>query len=190
MSELLPVVVGFVLTTVLGGVLGTYLQRRAWDHQNESRLREDELQRAAAVCQSVSELLDKRRYRMLRLLAALRGQGSGTGGPEKLTASLDAYDAVLYEWNDRLNVNLAMVGTYFGEQARDWLEQAYETYKSVGIELETAFRERPQGPALDTVRNSLAELDSVAYRLTLLLTTHLREGTVGRAADQPVPSPR
>jgi hypothetical protein len=72
MSELLPIVVGFVLTTVLGGVIGTYLQRRSWDHQNEARLREDELRRADAVCQSVSGLLDKRRYRMLRLLAALR----------------------------------------------------------------------------------------------------------------------
>lgn len=191
MSDLLPLVVGFVLTTVLGGVLGTYLQRRTWDHQNEARLREDELRRADAICQSVSELLDKRRYRMLRLLAAIRGQTTGTGSPEKLTASLDAYDAVLYEWNDHLNVNLAMVGTYFGAQARDWLEQAYDAYRVVGVELETALRERPRGAAaLDPVASRLAELDSVAYRLALLLTTHLREGTVGRAADQPVPPPR
>ena len=96
MIELLPIVVGFVLTTVLGCVLGTYLQRRTWDHQNNAHLREDELRRADAVCQSLSGLLDKRRYRMLRLLGAIRGQAAGTGSPEKLTGSLDAYDAVLF----------------------------------------------------------------------------------------------
>jgi len=46
METLVPLVVGFVLTTVLGGVLGSYLQRRSWDHQNEARLREEELRRA------------------------------------------------------------------------------------------------------------------------------------------------
>jgi len=47
METLVPLVVGFVLTTVLGGVLGTYLQRRTWDHQNEARLREEELRAPA-----------------------------------------------------------------------------------------------------------------------------------------------
>jgi hypothetical protein len=54
-------VVGFLLTTVLGGLLGTYLQERSWSHQNEARLQEAELRRAEAVCQPVSGLLDKRR---------------------------------------------------------------------------------------------------------------------------------
>ncbi len=36
METLVPLVVGFVLTTVLGGLLGTYLQWRTWDHQNET----------------------------------------------------------------------------------------------------------------------------------------------------------
>jgi hypothetical protein len=58
METLVPLVVGFVLTTVLGGLLGTYLQWRTWDHQNETRLREEELRRAGAVCQPVSGLLD------------------------------------------------------------------------------------------------------------------------------------
>ena len=46
MDELVRIIVGFVLTTLLGGLLGTYLQRRTWDHQNEARLREEGLRRA------------------------------------------------------------------------------------------------------------------------------------------------
>ena len=46
---------------------------------------------------------------------------------------------LVYEWNDSLNMNLAMVGTYFGEHGRNWLERAYETYRNVGTELEAAY---------------------------------------------------
>ena len=65
-NEIIALVVGFVLTTVLGGWLGAGLQRRTWDHQNEVQLRQDELRRADDVCHSVSTLLDKRLYRMRR----------------------------------------------------------------------------------------------------------------------------
>jgi hypothetical protein len=42
---------------------------------------------------------------------------------------------VLYEWNDRLNLNLALMGTYLGESARDWLDLViYENFRSVGGE--------------------------------------------------------
>jgi hypothetical protein len=140
METLVPLVVGFVLTTVLGGLLGSYLQRRSWDHQNEARLREEELRRADAVCQSVSRLLDKRRYRMLRLASAVLGRAGETVSAEALSERFSDYDRVLYEWNDSLNVNLAMVGTYFGEDGRDLLEEASETYRQFGGELEDAYR--------------------------------------------------
>jgi hypothetical protein len=47
--------------------------------------------------------------------------------------------------------NLAMVGTSFGQDARDLLERAYQTYQQVGGELEDAYRAVSRGsqPALD-----------------------------------------
>jgi hypothetical protein len=124
METLVPLVVGSVLTTVLGGLLGSYLQRRTWDQQNEARPREEELRRADTVCQDVSRLQDKRRYRILRLSSAVRGRARGTVSAKVLAERFSAYDEVLYEWNDSLNVNLAMVGTYFGGHRRDLLERA------------------------------------------------------------------
>jgi hypothetical protein len=90
METLVPLVVGFVLTTVLGGLLGSYLQRRTWDQQNEALPREEELRRADAVCQDVSRLQDKRRYRVLRLSSAVRGRARGTVSAEELAERFSA----------------------------------------------------------------------------------------------------
>lgn len=129
--------VAFVLTTVAGGLLGWFLQDRSWDHQNQARLREEELRRAAEVCQSMSLLLDKRLYRMQRWYDALRALDRDSASRERVDACQRDYNEVLYEWNDRLNVNLGLIGTYFGESARDWLDlEIYESFKRLGRELE------------------------------------------------------
>ena len=136
-NEIIPLVVGFVLTTVLGGWLGARLQRRTWDHQNEVQLRQDELRRADNVCHSVSTLLDKRLYRMSRFYSAMASDPELPEGSERIQACLKEYNAVLYEWNDSLNLNLALMGAYFGEEARNWLDfELYEQFKQVGAELE------------------------------------------------------
>ncbi len=141
-NALIPLVVGFALTTVLGGFLGSWLQQRTWDHQKEAQLREDELRRADSVCQQVSKLLDKRLYRMLRFYHTLASDAPVLDS-NRVQDSLREYNAVLYEWNDCLNLNLALMGTYFGETARDWLDsQIYVNYKQVGAELENCYQKR------------------------------------------------
>src|SRR5215468_7568521 len=109
-NELIPLVVGFALTTVLGGFLGTWLQQRSWDHQREAQLRQDELRRAEDVCQQVSKLLDKRLYRMRRLYFALALDIEQPDRNDRVQASLREYDAVLYEWNDSLNLKSGSPG--------------------------------------------------------------------------------
>lgn len=112
---------------------------------------EGELRRADDVCQAVSRLLDRRLYRMLRLVDVLDGQGDDPDRPALLARRLGEYDQVLYEWNDQLNLNLAMMGTYFGESARDWLDLVlYENFRSVGSDLGQVGRRAPQ-PLLPAV---------------------------------------
>ena len=115
MSSLIPIVVGFLLTSVLGGLLGSWLQQRTWDHQRTVTLSDRELEAAGAVCQDISKLMDKRLYRMLRLYYALTTAGSSASAEPKeiARARLQDYDSFLYEWNDRLNLNLALVGAVF-----------------------------------------------------------------------------
>ena len=139
--DLVLLVVGFLLTTVLGGILGSWLQQRAWNRQREAQLSEEELRRADDVCQKISQLMDKRLYRMLRLLYAFQSAARQPDSTDIIKRRLEEYDAVLYEWNDHLNLNLPLIGTYFGETARVWPDQKiYESYRQAGVELEVVYR--------------------------------------------------
>jgi hypothetical protein len=186
-NEIIPLVVGFVLTTVLGGLLGSWLQQRTWNRQNEVQLRQDELRRADDVCHSVSTLLDKRLYRMRRLYFALASDPELPERSDRVETSLKEYDTVLYEWNDSLNLNLALMGTYFGEGARNWLDfKLYEQFKLVGAELEDYYRmsvrDGPGERILAGIKADLESLGNEVYQLGAFMMTRLRDGDVGRTA--------
>jgi hypothetical protein len=188
----LPLVIGFLLTTVLGGLLGTFLQQRSWKHQYEAQLRDQEFRRADGVSEAISQLLDKRLYRMLRLFYALRRVARGSSSMKEVEQPLADYNLVLYEWNDRLNLNLALIGVYFGESARDWLaNRIYKTYQQIGAELEELRRELSEGgrgtELTERLEDDLLALNDQVYRLGLFMMTQLRSGRIGRGAPQMLP---
>jgi hypothetical protein len=190
-KEITTLVIGFLLTTVAGGFLGTYLQQRAWRRQNDARLREEELRRADSTCQTISGLIDKRRYRMLRLLWALREHGTRDVSA-MLEESRKAYDEVLFEYNDRLNVNFSLIGTYFGERARAWLQdEVHATFVRAGDSLVRAGRSVSMGGAaeadLSAAEQALEQLNEQIYRLSVFMMALLREGRVGRQVEDALP---
>lgn len=187
-ANITVLVVGFLLTTVAGGLLGMYFQRRTWDHQHEAELREQELSRAADVCQSVSGLLDRRLYRMTRLRAATRADGAFT--KEDAAARMRDYDAVLFEWNEALNTHRAIVGTYFGDAAQQLLEhEIYPAFSRSGACLERAYRASCAGRAAEESGEcGLAGLNDLVYRLVSYMTSQLRDGRVGRFARDATPA--
>src|SRR5204863_5791423 len=114
-KTLVPVFVGFLLTTVLGGVLGYIFQQRGWNHQYKVQLQRQERERAVAIFEEVSRLMDRRLYRLKLLYWSLpAGRADGTRSP-LAEPRMDDYRQVLYEWNDSINRNLALVQQYFGE---------------------------------------------------------------------------
>lgn len=145
-------VVGFVLTTVLGGLLGYVFQQRAWSHQFDVQRRSAEREAASAALADLSSLLDKRRYRMLLVYWRLDGADD-----EDFESAVAAYRAILEEWNDGLNRRLALVATHFGADMKRELDTLYEEYREAGRLLEQAIRGRRSGePVKD--REPLAEL--------------------------------
>jgi hypothetical protein len=79
MDAIWPLVVGFLLTTVLGGLLGTYLQRRSWEHQNEAQLRQ------GRAGQGRPGLPDQLAYQFnVMMLARLRNGTVGRRAPDPL----------------------------------------------------------------------------------------------------------
>jgi hypothetical protein len=145
-------VVGFVLTTVLGGLLGYVFQRRAWSHQFNVQRRSTEREAASAALDELSSLLDKRRYRMLLVYWRLEWADD-----QEFEDAVVAYRAVLEEWNDGLNRRLALVATHFGADLKRELDVLYEEYREAGRQLERAIRGRRAGETVSD-RDALAEL--------------------------------
>ena len=126
MENLVGIVVGFALTTVAGGWWAAKLQERSWARQNDVRLRDSENERAGTACQELMSLLDRRLYRMQRLLWAATTSGDEEGQIPELERRRQDYVDVLFAWNDRLNTNLSLTGSFFGDDARAYLDQLYE----------------------------------------------------------------
>jgi hypothetical protein len=112
--------------------------------QNAARLREEERQKASDVCQRISSLVDKRLYRMQRLLWAIVGRANGRMTAEAVDDRLHEYDEVVYEWNDELNARLAVVGAYFGKGCSGFLDRvAYEAFMEPGQHIEDLYVRSP-----------------------------------------------
>jgi hypothetical protein len=193
MDQLLALLAGFLLTTVLGGLLGAMLQRRTWDHQHAVQAEQAAVTRADEVCRQTMGLLDKRLYRMLRLYFACRAPDDEADAASTLSGRLQDYNAVLYEWNDQLNSGLALTSTYFGQRARDWLEvEVYAGFQQVGSDLERLYAlsrtnsERTE--LLQQVRLGLEGMNDRVYRLGAFMTSQLLRQNVGRHAADPVPA--
>jgi hypothetical protein len=197
-EQLLVLGAGFLLTTLVG----TWWQHRFWVNQHRRRLADEELRRAEEVAQSLSNLMDMRLYRMLRLFYSLRARALARDGAkrqltseETISSRLADYDTALFAWNDRMNFNLALIGTYFGDGARDWLgARVYLAFQELGAALEALLhvqqREDTDGTATEDLIHQLeaqfTQLNDDAYALGLFMSTLLREGRVGRAAPRPI----
>lgn len=193
MEEVASIAVGFVLTTLIGGWWAGRLQHRSWERQNEMRIREEERRRAAEVCDDLTRLLDKRLYRMRRVYWAVAAAIRGDGGLDTLELRLADYNAVLYEWNDRLNANLALIGSHFGTAASDYLFDLYEDFRAVGRDLEAAVSSTRQSKTVTIDLDNLdrqfegwakGSLNGRVFLLGSAMTAQLRDGLVGRCAPQ------
>lgn len=185
MREFLLLVAGFVLTSVLGGLLGSYLQNRAWRNQHAVELREADRAAATTTCIELSRLLDTRLYRMRKLYWSLQQSGDGTIDDEDIRAQRFSYQEVLYQWNDALNRNLAMTETYFGSELREFLENTlYEQFAGIGRQLDRAVRQQLRGEGRDHVKklsdSNFQSLSHHIYRFNLEMLNLLQAGAVGR----------
>jgi hypothetical protein len=189
MNTLTLIIVSFLLTTVLGALLSTYLQWRTWDHQRKANLSDRELQKADAVCRQVSNLQDKLLYRMLRRYQALKSAG-GSDGMKLAEAELKNYDETLFEWNDQRNVSLALVGAYFGQHARAMHYEIHEKCQLTETELDAMYKHVMQGRPVtigtSNLEQHLRDLNELTYKLGVFMMIQIRSGRVGRTAPNPV----
>ncbi|GAB3279154.1 hypothetical protein GCM10027589_05600 [Actinocorallia lasiicapitis] len=193
-GQLVLLVTGFVLTSVLGGVLGSFFQRRTWSHQHKVQRQEQERQLAIKIFEEVSSLLDRRLYRMrLVFWAAKRRARQPPAGD--LDSALDGYREALATWNDNLNRLLALTEAYFGEPVRREMENVYQEFTSTGRALDEFVRDVSTHPGetdVPPIRRRLRIISNRVYRLNLHMLQLIRSGRLGPDApsEPPPTSPR
>ncbi len=133
-QEIALLTLGFFLTTIVGGILGYYFQKRSWEHQHKAMLIETELKAANEVFQELSRLMDVRLYRMRKIIWGCKARKKDS----EMEKRWDMYRQVLYDWNDNLNRNLALTQRYFGSKMRYDLERIInEKFRALGSMLES-----------------------------------------------------
>ncbi|MFC5641620.1 hypothetical protein [Kitasatospora cinereorecta] len=185
-KELILLVVGFLLTTVLGGLLGFFFQQRTWAHQHRVQIQDHDRDRAVLVFEEISRLLDKRLYR-LRLLYWSLAEDTDTRS-ERSESRMQDYRQVLYEWNDSINRNLALIEQYFGIDIRDRLDyRVGTTFVALGRAVEAMWRlfDSPTAANGGQIDDALlAELESQIYHYNLDMLRAIQDGRVGRSAGR------
>jgi hypothetical protein len=175
--ELVLLVLGFCLTGVLGTIVAQNVQDRSWRFQRDAEHRDREVDAATKVFDDVSRLMDRRLYRTRQVLWALQGNI-----PEAdTTARWADYRAVLYEWNDALNRNLALVERYFGVDMRNELEgHIHNGLRTIGEQLEDYRKAKSKDPtALKTAADLADRVNFAIYGLNLAMLKQIQGGDVG-----------
>jgi hypothetical protein len=180
-DQLILLLVGFGLTTVVGGLLGYFFQRRTWANQNRATLREAERQAAVRTFEELSNAMDRRLHRMTQLEAFLRREDSAAS--QLVEKHLELYREALDIWNENLNRNLALTQRYFGARVKSYLEaEIYERFQRAGSELENGYRQRVRNEQAFTspsLQRELRTLNERIYDLNVEMIGLVQQGNVG-----------
>jgi hypothetical protein len=117
-QELVLLLLGFLLTSVVGGFVGERIQRRSWEHEHLVQLCDAEQDRRVKGFAALSDLMDTRLLRMRQLAWKLEGANQLSEVAEERKKNLEARD----EWAMQLNSNLDFADNYLGSDARDTLQ--------------------------------------------------------------------
>lgn len=141
MTEIIAVIIGFILSGLIGNALLQQWQHRSWMRQQKFLGAEKEYQALVELSNEVSSTLSRRIYKSRRLLWAVRSLSD-----DYVEDRLREYDSSLVEWNEKLTsmyVRLTIYADYYDRWELDSYFQ--EPLQQVGIKLEAAVRARRSG---------------------------------------------
>lgn len=180
-DKLTLLVVGFALTTILGGLLGAFLQHRSWRYQWDTESSEKHVSTSRELFQEISRLMDRRLYRVYQFYV-----WSKRGSEPELKTSLENYRAALTDWNDNINRHLAMLQIYFGQGIREKFDfEVGHKFVRVGELVERYHRRSDEGDkALEqSIEKEINDLRGEVYAYNLILLGEIEIKT--KRSDQP-----
>jgi len=155
-DKIIVLMIGFVLTGIMGSAIATILQYFSWKNQWAIQRLDEESKVAKASFDRVSSLIDRRRYRTIRLINAL-----DEGLPQdEIDLRFEEYKLIIKEWNDSLNANLALISIYFSDELRyEFEEHISAIFGDLSCTAENGMR-RQKNRRLDDERKSTTYADA------------------------------
>jgi hypothetical protein len=179
LANLAPVITASLLTIVLGGLLGFLFQNRSWDHQHKIQLAEQERERAVEIFDEVSKLMDKRLYRLKLVYWSLEDESGQAGHSPLCESRFKEYRQVLYDWNDSINRNLALLQRYFGTTIRNELDGPVgSSFVMLGRIVERWWKTNAKPEHMQSFEARLRELSDLVYGFNLKMIRAIQAGAV------------
>ena len=138
-ARLVLLVVGFLLTSILGGGLTALFQHLGAAAQRKQARAQQVWGERRQAFETVSRLMDRRLYAVRQFAFALDNrQRLGADFVEK---RLEEYRTVLQEWNGSINSNLALLEIYYGPPCREEFDSVLgKEFVDTGALVEDAYR--------------------------------------------------
>jgi hypothetical protein len=177
-------------------LLGFFFQNRTWDHQHEvqqaeqdrlrnKQLAEEKRERALQIFDEISRLMDKRLYRLRLVYWSLQSDDGQGARPPSAESRFEDYRQILYEWNDSINRNLALLQYYFGSGMRDRLDyKVGESFVELGRIMENWWTTRTKPDPRQSVDRRLLELGNLVYGFNLDMIRAIHTGAFGAPAPK------
>lgn len=179
-NELVLLLLGFVLTSILGGFLTTcYQSRSRLDAERTTRL-QGELARATAVSEEVSRALDRRLYRTRVLVWTLKDNAPD---PE-LQVAREEYRKAMADWNENLNRLYSSTEYCFGSELRSTLESSLaERFRSIHRSIDACVRDRGACDAAK-IDEDINAFNPEIYSFDAQLLEQIKRGNIGAFRGQ------
>lgn len=179
MAGITPILLSFLLVTIVGGIFAQRLQHRNWIRQQHITTKDRRISELKNIFIELDSLFSKRLYRTRRLLYALRRSNLS------LEEKLKDYDAIISEWNEKRNsFQIRLVRVISAPLAHDFEHDLSRRFIGVGSQLERLARASRANSLPKNFRETLTGLESELDLLSRSIYEFLREIYIKLQSEQ------
>ena len=173
-QEVVLLLLGFVLTTIVGGFLADRVQRRAWLQQHQIQTCETEQEVRTKGFAQLSDRMDSRLLRMRELAWALERAKTLKDVEQERKLNREARD----EWSSRVNSTLAFTEVYFGTDYYNTLYALNTGFGDTFAKFNPIFDSgKPDPKTAHDIEDAIDAFNPKVYALDLAMQRVIAEGT-------------
>jgi hypothetical protein len=160
--ELTMLIIGFALTTIVGGAITAWHQSLAQQREEKAVEFREQQKRTSDQFDLISGLMDERLFRLRNVEGALADHAS----PLELDAARAKYKESVSRWNENLGRNIWATERYFGAEIRNQFEGPIkEGFRSLHEELVEVIKTPNDEDKIKVLKTHIDEFNPKVYSL-------------------------